>query len=71
MFGFLHILRFQQDKHLFKFGFQQDYECADGRDYQPPGLPLQPERHLGHPLLDLLSRPARQRAAALLPTVVR
>jgi tetratricopeptide (TPR) repeat protein len=41
MFGFLHLLRFQQDKHLFKFGFQQDYEDTDGRNYAYQGQRFQ------------------------------
>jgi superkiller protein 3 len=41
MFGFLHLFRFQQDKHLIKLGFQQDYEYADGRDYTYHGQRIQ------------------------------
>jgi tetratricopeptide (TPR) repeat protein len=41
MFGFLHLFRFQQDKHLIKLGFQQDYEYADGRNYTYHGQRLQ------------------------------
>jgi tetratricopeptide (TPR) repeat protein len=41
MFGFLHLFRFQQDKHLIKVGFQQDYEYADGRNYTYQGRRLQ------------------------------
>ena len=41
MFGFLHLLRFQQDKHLIKFGFQQDFEEADGRHYSYQGQRVQ------------------------------
>ena len=41
MFGFLHLFRFQQDKHLLKFGFQQDYENADGRHYTYQGQRVQ------------------------------
>ena len=41
MFGFLHLLRFQQDRHLLKFGFQQDYEYTDGRNYTYVGQRIQ------------------------------
>jgi hypothetical protein len=41
MFGFLHLFRFQQDKHLIKLGFQQDYEYTDGRNYSYHGQRLQ------------------------------
>ena len=41
MIGFLHLLRFQQDKHLLKFGFQQDWEYADGRHYSYHGRRIQ------------------------------
>jgi hypothetical protein len=41
MVGFLHLWRFQQDKHLIKVGFQQDYEYADGRHYTYQGQRLQ------------------------------
>ena len=41
MFGVLHLLRFQQDKYLIKFGFQKDYEYADGRDYTYHGERIQ------------------------------
>jgi tetratricopeptide (TPR) repeat protein len=41
MFGFLHLFRFQQDKHLIKLGFQQDYENADGRHYTYQGQRIQ------------------------------
>ena len=41
MLGFLHLFRFQQDKHLIKFGFQQDYEYADGRHYTYQGQRIQ------------------------------
>jgi tetratricopeptide (TPR) repeat protein len=41
MFGFLHLFRFQQDKHLIKVGFQQDYEYTDGRNYTYQGRRLQ------------------------------
>jgi len=41
MFGFLHLFRFQQDKHLIKIGFQQDYEYTDGRNYTYQGQRIQ------------------------------
>jgi hypothetical protein len=41
MIGFLHLWRFQQDKHLIKVGFQQDYEYADGRHYTYQGQRIQ------------------------------
>jgi tetratricopeptide (TPR) repeat protein len=41
MFGFLHLWRFAQDKHLIKVGFQQDYEYADGRHYTYQGQRIQ------------------------------
>ena len=41
MFGFLHLFRFQQDRHLIKLGFQQDFEDADGRHYSYQGQRLQ------------------------------
>lgn len=41
MIGFLHLFRFQQDKHLIKLGFQQDWEYADGRDYTYHGQRVQ------------------------------
>ena len=41
MLGFLHLWRFQQDRHLIKVGFQQDYEYADGRHYTYQGQRLQ------------------------------
>jgi tetratricopeptide (TPR) repeat protein len=41
MIGFLHLLRFQQDKHLLKFGFQQDWEYTDGRHYSYHGRRIQ------------------------------
>ncbi len=41
MIGFLHLFRFQQDKHLIKLGFQQDWEYADGRDYSYKGQRIQ------------------------------
>jgi tetratricopeptide (TPR) repeat protein len=41
MFGFLHLFRFQQDRHLIKLGFQQDYENADGRHYTYQGQRIQ------------------------------
>jgi tetratricopeptide (TPR) repeat protein len=41
MVGFLHLFRFQQDKHLIKFGFQQDWEYTDGRNYSYHGRRIQ------------------------------
>ena len=41
MFGFLHLFRFEQDRHLVKLGFQQDFEDADGRHYSYQGQRLQ------------------------------
>ena len=41
MFGFLHLFRLQQDRHLIKLGFQQDYEDADGRHYKYQGQRVQ------------------------------
>jgi tetratricopeptide (TPR) repeat protein len=41
MVGFLHLFRFQQDRHLLKVGFQQDWEDADGRDYTYNGQRVQ------------------------------
>jgi hypothetical protein len=41
MFGGLHLLRFQEDKFLLKFGSQRDYEYADGRDYTYHGERVQ------------------------------
>ena len=41
MVGFLHLFRFQQDKHLIKLGFQQDWEYADGRHYTYQGQRIQ------------------------------
>ena len=41
MFGFLHLFRFAQDRHLIKLGFQQDYEYADGRHYTYQGQRIQ------------------------------
>jgi len=41
MFGVLHLFRFQQDKYLLKFGFQKDYEYADGKDYTYHGERVQ------------------------------
>ncbi|HET8579034.1 MAG TPA: tetratricopeptide repeat protein [Methylomirabilota bacterium] len=33
MIGFLHVLRFSNDRHLIRFGYQFDVEDADGRDF--------------------------------------
>jgi tetratricopeptide (TPR) repeat protein len=41
MAGFLHLFRFQQDRHLIKLGFQQDWEYADGRNYTYNGQRIQ------------------------------
>jgi tetratricopeptide (TPR) repeat protein len=41
MIGFLHLFRFQQDRHLIKLGFQQDWEYADGRHYTYHGQRIQ------------------------------
>jgi tetratricopeptide (TPR) repeat protein len=41
MLGFLHLFRFQQDKHLIKLGFQQDWEYTDGRNYSYQGQRVQ------------------------------
>ena len=41
MVGFLHLFRFQQDKHLIKLGFQQDWEYTDGRNYSYKGQRIQ------------------------------
>jgi len=41
MIGFLHLFRFQQDKHLIKVGFQQDWEYTDGRNHGYHGRRLQ------------------------------
>jgi tetratricopeptide (TPR) repeat protein len=41
MIGFLHLFRFAQDRHLFKLGFQQDWEYADGRHYTYHGQRIQ------------------------------
>ena len=41
MIGFLHLFRFQQDKHLIKLGFQQDWEDTDGRNYAYNGRRVQ------------------------------
>ena len=41
MIGFLHLFRFEQDKHLIKLGFQQDWEDADGRHYTYNGQRVQ------------------------------
>ena len=34
MFGFLHLLRFAQDKHFVKAGWQIDYDDTAGRNYE-------------------------------------
>ena len=41
MVGFLHLFRFQQDRHLIKVGFQQDWEYADGKHYTYNGQRIQ------------------------------
>jgi tetratricopeptide (TPR) repeat protein len=41
MVGFLHLFRFQQDKHLIKLGAQLDWEYTDGRNYTYYGERLQ------------------------------
>jgi tetratricopeptide (TPR) repeat protein len=33
MIGLLHVLRFAQDRHLLKFGYQFDYETAQGSNF--------------------------------------
>ena len=33
MFGVLHVMRFDHDRHLLKAGYQYDVEDADGRDF--------------------------------------
>ncbi len=37
MVGFLHLLRFEQDRHLVRFGYQFDDEDAEGRNFQYAG----------------------------------
>ena len=34
MFGFLHLLRFAQDRHFVKAGYQYDYDATDGANYE-------------------------------------
>jgi len=41
MVGALHLWRFEQDRHLIKLGFQQDWEDADGRHYSYQGQRIQ------------------------------
>src|SRR4030095_13077744 len=41
MVGALHCWRFEQDRHLIKLGFQQDWEDADGRHYSYQGQRIQ------------------------------
>ena len=41
MVGVLHLFRLQQDKHLIKIGFQQDWEYTDGRHYTYQGQRFQ------------------------------
>ena len=41
MVGILHLFRFQQDKHLIKLGFQQDWEYTDGDNYTYQGQRIQ------------------------------
>ncbi len=40
MFGFLHLLRFAQDKHFVKAGWQIDYDATSGRNYEYLGQRL-------------------------------
>ncbi len=37
MVGFTHVLRFANDRHLIRFGYQFDVEDADGRDFSYVG----------------------------------
>jgi tetratricopeptide (TPR) repeat protein len=37
MVGLTHVFRFAQDKHYIRFGYQFDYEKADGRNYTYAG----------------------------------
>ena len=37
MGGFLHLLRFAQDRHFVKAGYQYDYDNTDGRNYEYVG----------------------------------
>jgi tetratricopeptide (TPR) repeat protein len=37
MAGFTHVLRFAQDRHFIRFGYQFDYEDADGQNYTYAG----------------------------------
>jgi tetratricopeptide (TPR) repeat protein len=37
MVGFVHLLRFEQDRHLVRFGYQFDDEDAEGRNFQYVG----------------------------------
>ncbi len=37
MFGFLHFVRFAQDKHFVKAGYQLDYDNTGGADYEYVG----------------------------------
>ena len=41
MVGFLQFIRFEKDKHFLKFGYQFDYEDADGRNFEYAGHRLQ------------------------------
>lgn len=41
MVGFLQFFRFEQDRHFVKFGYQFDYEDADGRNFEYTGHRLQ------------------------------
>ena len=41
MVGFLQFVRFAQDRHFLKFGYQFDYEDADGRNFEYRGHRLQ------------------------------
>ena len=37
MAGFLHLLRFAQDRHFVKVGYQIDWDQTDGRNYEYVG----------------------------------
>jgi hypothetical protein len=41
MIGFLQFVRFEQDKHFIKFGYQFDWEETDGRNFDYRGHRLQ------------------------------